>query len=534
MKKVLLALAGVFSLLQISAQELQTQFNWHNLDYEKDGVRGMSVERAYQELLKGRVSQTVVVGVIDSGVDIEHEDLKSKIWVNTDEIAGNGIDDDKNGFIDDVNGWDFIGGVDGQDVLQEQLESARLMVKYEKLFGEKPKKRKLKKYREEYNEYMAIKEEIEQKKKEAAQYLPMYEGLLENFTNSEKILAAQLNKEEFTKSEVEAIDDSSVDIKVRQAKKYWLYLANQGANKAAIEEGVDHFKSQLNYNYNLNYDARSIVGDNPEKLEYTKYGNNEVIGPRAMHGTHVSGIIGADRSNELGIKGVADNVKLMVVRTVPNGDERDKDVANAIRYAADNGAQIINMSFGKPYSPEKHWVDDAVKYAQSKGVLMIAAAGNDNVDIDVKRHFPTKYYEKGGEADNWITVGALSYEDGESMTASFSNYGQQTVDVFAPGVAIYSTVPGSKYEEKQGTSMASPAVAGVAALLKSYFPSLTAAQLKQIILESATDLKDTLVTIPGDNKEVPFGTLSKTGGVVNAYNAVKMAISITNEPSLGQ
>ncbi|MGR3810593.1 S8 family peptidase [Jiulongibacter sp. NS-SX5] len=527
-KKIVSLIAFAVSI-NSAAQELQTKFNWHNLDYQTDGVRGMSVEKAYQGLLEGRKSSTVIVGVIDSGVDIEHEDLKNHIWVNKDEIPDNGIDDEGNGFIDDINGWDFIGGPDGRDVQQEQLESARLLVKYEGFFGEKPKKRKIKKNKEAYEEYQKIQAEIAEKKEEAAQYLPMYEGLLKNFTASEEILQQALNTTELSKAEVEAIDDAEMDIKVRQAKKYWLYLVNQGADRAAIEEGVEHFKGQLNYNVNKDFRPRDIVGDNPDKLEYAKYGNNEVIGPRAMHGTHVSGIIAADRTNETGVMGVADDVEIMVIRTVPDGDERDKDVANAIRYAADNGASIINMSFGKPYSPEKEWVDDAIKYAEEKGVLIIAAAGNDNTDIDENTHYPTKFYKSGGQANNWITVGASSFKNGEEIVASFSNYGDLSVDIFAPGVAIYSTVPGSGYEEKQGTSMAAPAVTGVAALLKSYFPSLTAAEIKKILLTSSVKLSEADVILPGTQETVKFGSLSTTGGLVNAYNAIKMALDLTEQ-----
>lgn len=523
---------GIFLILFSTAvygQELKTKFNWHNLDYEKDGLYGMSVERAYEELLKGRKSTQVIVAVIDSGIDTEHEDLKDVIWKNKGEQAGNGKDDDKNGFVDDTEGWDFIGGADGTDVNQEQLESARLMVKYVKLFGDNPKKRIIKKNKEAYNEYKKIGKEIEEKKAEAAQYLPMYENLLQNFTASEGILKDFLKQEKFTKSDVEGIVDSEAEMLVRQSKQFWLRMNEMGATTADINDGVEHFKNQMNYNYNLDFDARKIVGDNPSKLEYGGYGNNEVKGPDPMHGTHVAGIIGASRENDKGVKGVANNVKIMVIRTVPGGDERDKDVANAIRYAADNGAQVINMSFGKAYSPEKEWVDEAVKYATGKGVIFIAAAGNDSKNVDEETHFPTKFYTKGGQSDSWITVGALDFQAAPNIPAEFSNYGQNTVDVFAPGVAIYSTVPGSKYEEKQGTSMASPAVAGVAALLKSYFPSLSALQLKDIIVQSVLDLSDVDVILPGSDELVKFGTLSKTGGVVNAYKAVKMAIELTEK-----
>jgi subtilisin family serine protease len=511
----------IFSSVAFS-QELKTKPNWFNLDHQRDGIRGMSVEKAYHELLTGKPSQPVIVGVIDSGVDIEHEDLKDVIWVNTGEIPDNGIDDDKNGFVDDVYGWDFIGGANGQDVAQEQLESVRLLIKYDNLFGANPKKKVLRKYKNEYNEYQKIKLEIEEKKAEAAQYLPMYQSLKETFSQAEDVLKEELTFENLTREMVEGIVDSEVDLKVRQAKRYWLYMTEQGVTVKAIEEGIEHFNSQLNFNYNKDFRPRDIVGDNPEKLEYGKYGNNEVKGPRALHGTHVSGIIAANRKNNLGIKGVGDNVKIMVVRTVPDGDERDKDVANAIRYAADNGAQIINMSFGKPYSPEKAWVDDAVKYALSKGVLFIAAAGNESENIDEKPHYPTKNYLKGGQAENWITVGALSHEPGSDMIATFSNYGKKNVDVFAPGVDLYSTVPGSEYQEQSGTSMASPAVAGVAALIKSYYPELSAAQIKEAILKSATVITEQ-VKQPGGEELVPFSSLCVTGGVVNAYDALVLA-----------
>jgi subtilisin family serine protease len=528
MKKIILSVLGLCLFTVSKAQNLKTKANWFNLDYVQDGVRGMSVEKAYAELLIDKASETVIVGVIDSGVDIEHEDLKGKIWFNRAEVAGNGKDDDDNGFIDDVNGWDFLGGADGRDVAQEQAESVRLYIKYSEFFGDKPKKKLLKKYKEEYNTFQKIKKEIDEKRKEAEQYLPMYEGLKENFVIVEEILHGVLGTTEFTKKQVQDIQEPEVELRVRQAKQYWLRMSEMDINAESIEEGLDHFNAQLKFNYNKDFKPRDIVGDNPEKLEYGKYGNNEVLGPRALHGTHVSGIIAANRDNNLGMKGVAEDVKIMVIRTVPDGDERDKDVANAIRYASDNGAKVINMSFGKSYSPEKEWIDDAVKYAESKDVLIVAAAGNENEDIDVNVHYPTKYYKKGGEAQNWITVGASSYEGGKNMVADFSNFGKNGVDVFAPGLAIYSTLPDSKYGEQQGTSMASPAVAGVAALIRSYFPSLTAVQVRQIIIQSVTKLSDDKVILPGDTKLVKFGELCVSGGIVNAYNAVKMALVMTS------
>jgi subtilisin family serine protease len=513
----------------LQAQDLKVKFNWHNLDFEQDGVRGMSTEKAYNELLKGRTSQKVIVGVIDSGIDINHEDLKSIIWKNTKEIEGNGIDDDKNGFIDDVYGWDFIGGADGTDIKNEQLESVRIFNQLNAKFGENPKKKLIKRNKAEYQLFQTVKKDIEESRKEAEQYLPMYSGMLEKIIGAEEVLSKALGKSDFSREDIQNLKEEDFDRPVRQAKQLWMNLAAMGAKRSDIEDGVNHFKEQLDYNLNPDFNARKVIGDDLKKLGYGTYGNNEVTGPDAMHGTHVAGIIGAVRNNKIGVMGVADNVEILTVRCVPNGDERDKDVANAIKYAVDNGAQIINMSFGKPYSPEKNWVDDAVKYAESKGVLLVSAAGNDNTNVDENTHFPSRILNNGKEISSWITVGALNFEEGENLPAVFSNYGKKSVDVFAPGVAIYSTVPNSRYEEKQGTSMASPAVAGVAALLKSYFPSLTAVQIKDIILKSAVNIGDTKVNLPGEKSKVDFSELSVTGGVVNAYNAVKMAIEITSK-----
>jgi subtilisin family serine protease len=518
----------IFFLISISgfAQTLKSLPNWHNLDFEKDGVMGMSTEKAY-ELLKGRKSKTVVVAIIDSGIDIQHEDLKSTIWINPKEIAGNGIDDDKNGFVDDINGWDFIGGADGKDIGPEQVEIVRLYNDLFAKFGEKPKKRKIRKNKADYEKMLDFKKQIDAKRDEAAQYLPMYKNMMEQFTKTSEVLSKALGKTDFTEEEVNKIDESQVERNVRAAKQAYIGLLKMGVTKSDLNEGLKQLDEQLNYNYNLDYNPRKIVGDNPAILEYGKYGNAEVTGPDAEHGTHVAGIIGANRTNTIGVKGIADNVKIMVIRCVPAGDERDKDVANAIRYAADNGAEIVNMSFGKAESPQKYWVDEAALYAQSKGVLLISAAGNEGQNIDNKKTYPSRKTTKNETINSWICVGANGYSKDDKLPASFSNYGKTAVDVFAPGVAIYSSVVGSKYTEHDGTSMASPACVGVAALIKSYFPSLTALEIKEIIMASASKIPGLDVVKPGGKDTEKFSELSQTGGVVNAFNAVKMAIEKT-------
>ncbi|MCP9769027.1 peptidase S8 [Lacihabitans sp. LS3-19] len=526
MKKIVFFL---FIIINANAQDLKTKFNWHNLDLQDDGVRGMSTEKAYKELLKNRPSKTVIVGVIDSGIDIKHEDLKDIIWINSKEIPGNGVDDDKNGFIDDVDGWDFIGGASGQDINQEQLESVRILKSLEEKFGENPSKRLKKKNKVDFALMSTLKSEINEKRQEATQYLPMYKGMYDRISKAEDLLKKTIGKETITKEDVIELKEENFDRSVRAAKQAWLNLIAMGATLTDIKEGVTHFEEEIEYNLNEKFDPRKIVGDDLKTLGYGSYGNNEVTGPDAMHGTHVAGIIGASRNNNLGVMGVADNVQIMTIRCVPNGDERDKDVANAIKYAVDNGAEVINMSFGKPYSPEKKWVDEAVKYAESKGVLLVSAAGNESEDIDQHVHYPTRILNNGKTISSWITVGASSFTEGEELPADFSNYGKNGVDVFAPGVAIYSSVPGSRYEEKQGTSMASPAVAGVAALLKSYFPTLTANQIKNIILETSVKLNGVSVNLPGEKTKVDFSELCNTAGIVNTYNAVKMAIQMVEK-----
>ncbi|GAB1462797.1 S8 family peptidase [Pedobacter sp.] len=481
--------------------------NWYNLDLKIDSVFGISTEKAYTELLKGKKSTTVIVGILDSGVDGVHEDLKSVMWVNKKEKAGNGKDDDKNGYIDDVNGWSFLGGKDG-NVNQETLEITRLVRRDAARFANVTEENVAAADRKAFETYLANKKELQKGLDKAKANLQRFESV----KNAVEGVAKKIGKENPT---LEDIKNFTAEGQIENSIKNTLIraLANMDYKtfyETQIKPGYDHYYDQVNYNYNLTFNPRNIVGDNENNSNERIYGNADSKGPDPSHGTHVAGIVGADRKNTLGINGVADNVLLMAVRNVPNGDERDKDVANAIRYAVDNGAKVLNMSFGKAYSWDKKVVDDAVKYAVSKDVLLVHAAGNDNKNLDVETNFPTNKYEDGTLADAWLTVGASTPYNDNRLKASFSNYGKTTVDVFAPGFAIYSTYPDQKYQDNNGTSMASPVVAGLAALIRSYYPKLKAVQVKEIIMKSvekADALKD----------------ISVTGGVVNAYNALKLA-----------
>ena len=523
--------------------------NWFNLDSKENNVNGVSTEKTYSELLKGKKGQTVVVAVIDNGLDFNHEDLKDIAWTNPKEIAGNGKDDDGNGFIDDIHGWNFLGGSDGKNVVHETLEMTRLFAllkpKYDNIDSTKvaPADKK------EYEQYKKWKKEIEQNLQESQEELAQLESIKTIIIGGLDAVAEKLGDKPVTKANVEAINAGSnpnlnagkniilkrlsttnEPVTVQGVKEFWL---------EQIQPDIEHYESKVNYQYNVNYDSRkTIIKDNYANSYEHNYGNNMVNLPDAMHGTHVAGIIGASRSNDIGIKGVADNVRIMSVRVVPDGDERDKDVANGIIYAVDNGAQVINMSFGKGQSWDKTAVDKAVKYAAAHDVLIVHAAGNDSKDNDDKgnSNFPTARFEKSGwfckkKASNWIEVGALSWKKGEDAVAPFSNYGHQNVDVFSPGVDIYSTVPDGKYKSLSGTSMASPVTAGVAALIRSYFPTLTAEQVKSCIENSAVK-QNYNVKKPGTDALVPFSSLSKTGGIVNAYEAVKLAGTIQGKKKI--
>jgi cell wall-associated protease len=502
--------------------------DWFVRDPETDKVQGVSADRAYETLLKGQQSRTVIVAVIDGGVDIGHEDLQGVIWVNEDEIAGNGIDDDKNGYIDDVNGWNFIGGKEANvdaDTYELTREYKRLSARYEVYEGggKVPKKQ-----RDEYERYLAIKDKYEKLK---AKNERMYENIRSfylNFASSVDTLKYAMGTDTLTLEKVEAFEPKE-PVYIFAKGIITAMSRNVGEDLTLeellheLEQGYEELRTIVEFGYNPDFDSRLIVGDNYADLYEKGYGNNDVEGPDALHGTHVAGIIAANRTNDIGIRGVAANVRIMPIRAVPNGDERDKDVANAIIYAVDNGAQVINMSFGKSYSPEKIAVDKAVRYAEQKGVVLVHAAGNDGADNDEKANFPNRIYLDGKEARNWLEIGASSFGSDEDFVGGFSNYGKKSVDVFAPGVNIYSTAPDNQYEDLQGTSMAAPMVAGVAALLLSYFPDLSAVEVRDILRNSSRKFDGLDVQKPGGGGKTDFSNLSISGGLINAFEAVKMA-----------
>ncbi|GAB4333785.1 MAG: S8 family peptidase [Flammeovirgaceae bacterium] len=499
--------------------------NWHHLDIAQHGFYGVSTEKAYEYLKsKNAKPKEVVVAVIDSGIDTEHEDLKEVIWKNPKEIAGNGKDDDGNGYEDDIFGWNFIGGKDGSHVNHDTYEATRLYKKYSAKFSGKQASEIPADQKTEYELFLKVKEKYESKALEIMENYEGYKNFYEGLKRAKKLMEAYFGMENVPMDSIKSLQ--SPDFVIQRFQGLIMFAEMNGLDEANILEAMDYYKNSLEYGYNPDFEPRKIVGDDYFNFKDKFYGNADVKGPDAKHGTHVAGIIAASRNNSKGMDGIADNVKIMVLRAVPNGDERDKDIANAIYYAVDNGAKVINMSFGKNFSPEKELVDAAVKYAESKGVLLVHAAGNSSLNTDIEENFPKKQYLNDKKsANNWIEVGALSWRNGDKMVAKFSNYGKKSVDIFSPGVDIYSTTPESKYEQLSGTSMAAPVTAGIAAMILSYYPELSANQVKECILKSAIKLKGQKVIKPAEEGTdvVDFAELSETGGIVNAFEAIKMA-----------
>ena len=519
----------LFPILSFGQTKDTPPANWFNLDYERDGVMGISTEKAYEQLLNGKKSTTVVVAVIDGGVDVNHEDLKDIIWINEKDSAATGTDEDGNGYINDRYGWNFIGNANGENVHYDNLEVTRLVRELEPRYvSVLPSTPMSGEERREFAEYQKMVTYYANKTQEARFGQVSYTGL-KRVVDS---MVTRIGKENPTLADFDnyKADGDLEKMALRIVKKELKDEPDFGVFYTDLEDGVEHFNNQVDYHLNKEFDSRHIVGDDYENSRERYYGNADVTGPDADHGTHVAGIIGAVRTNDIGIKGVADDVRIMVLRTVPDGDERDKDVANSIRYAVENGAKVINMSFGKAFAKDKAVVDDAVRFAMDNDVLLIHAAGNDGQDNDATPNFPNRNFVDSlginkGEASAWIEVGASQWNNDGDLVAPFSNYGRRSVDVFAPGVKIHSTMPGSTYKDQQGTSMAAPVVAGLAALIRSYYPELPAVEVKRIIMQSVTrvDQRVKVAGPDGRNMRVSMNDICVTGGVVNAYRAMELA-----------
>ncbi len=519
-----LAALALLAVLPAAAQEADTTpGDWfHQSPAVAGQFPGASVDAAYARLAGRAPARRVVVAVIDGGVDVRHPALQGRLWTNTREIAGNGIDDDGNGYVDDIHGWNFLGGPDGRSVNAETYEVTRIYARLRERYEGKRESEVPEADRAEFRSFLVARQRFLEGRQEARQQWPAVEQLYRR-------TSAAMGKIRSALGLADNADVSDADLarlpavpELQAARQAVGELVMYGLTFGDLTAYYEQLKGQVEVGYNADANERAIVGDDPNDLTNRSYGNADVAGPDAMHGTHVAGIIAGGRSG-FPQRGIAESVEIMGVRAVPNGDERDKDVANAIRYAVDNGANIINMSFGKTMSPEKSYVDDAMRYAASKNVLIVHAAGNDGADVDTADNFPRARYLDGAVSPTWIEVGASNWEAGRTLAADFSNYGATTVDVFAPGVDIGSTLPDGRYGELDGTSMAAPVVSGVAALVWAYYPALSATDLRAVILESSRRFATLRVTRPGSQAIVAWPSLSVTGGLLDADAALALA-----------
>jgi subtilisin family serine protease len=490
--------------------------NWYNKEPSKK-VAGTAVDKTYEDVLKKRAAKkTIIVAVMDSGVDIDHPDLKDQIWTNAGEIPGNGIDDDKNGYTDDVHGWNFLGNSKGENINIETYEFVRIV-----------------KQGASHPDYAAAKAMFDKTLKERKEEL---DKILESEKKIEEARATLLKATGVTVRRGADLRNMKLNDTISiEAYNFFVRKFKNGYTEEGFNSRKQRVSDIINYSLDINFDPRSkIIGDDPA-VDNMKYGNADVKGPRSNHGTGVAGLIGAARDNGFGTNGVAKYVKLMPIRTTPNGDERDKDIALGIRYAVENGADIINMSFGKGFSPNKALVDEAIRMAEKKGVLIIHAAGNDGVDIDKDIHYPNDTYLDNVKASNFLTVGASTMTPGPELPAVFSNYGKQHVDVFAPGESIITTDTSNLYSVHSGTSESAPIVAGIAAMLLAYHPDLSPAQVIEILKSTVSDYSKEDVLIPDVVNEkratVKFSELCVSGGIVNAYEAMKLADKLEKKKS---
>jgi subtilisin family serine protease len=536
MKFLSLSLIFLFFYSGSHSQSVHSRKNgWHLLDPSNDGYMGISVDKAY-DLLRDRKASTVIVAVIDSGIDTLQEDLRPVLWRNPKEINGNGKDDDGNGYTDDIYGWNFCGAPNGENLQRNSHEIERVYHKWKTEFeGKKetdiPAEKKFL-----YQQWVKAADLINKDYEEAKKSQEDVKNFVTTAEISSKILCDALKVKEFTSDDIAPLV-SKKDKKIAASAEIWKDIFSRGDATTKNTQVLEEVNTYLNDIYkkidlklNAPEDLRGkLVKDNYLDINDRFYGNNNLKSGSGDHGTLVAGTIAAVRHNGIGIDGIADHVQIMAIRAVPGGDEHDKDVALAIRYAVDNGASIINMSFGKPVSPYKQFVDDAVKYAASKGVLLVHGSGNDGMDITKDIFYPNPVYMDGSRATNYITVGASGDESTGGYAADFSNYSSKWVDLFAPGMNIYSTATDNRYVGADGTSLACPVVSGVAALLKSYFPSLTPEQMITILTTSGKTINEKVQQPGKENKMVPFSSLSSSGKIVNAYEAVKLVMEWEKE-----
>ncbi|KAB8151449.1 S8 family serine peptidase [Kordia sp. TARA_039_SRF] len=520
--------AGFMKNEALTTEEKQ---HWHFKDIYTDSIPGISLDKAYTTLLKGKKGDTIIVAVLDMRIHKNHEDIKDFIWTNTDEIPNNGIDDEHNGYIDDIHGWNFLGNSKGEQAYRANFEYVRIIRKFKAKFDGKKREEFEGKSLENFDEYLRAKKVYNEDLKYTKRKLSSlkYKQIRKNFL--EQNILKELPNSSLS---VDALKNLKItDKKLANNIKLLIQLKKDSVKDAF---DIELEKRYLDFYLNEEFNERLIMGDDINNLDDKTYGNNNVTSDNSTsshtHAIKVAGIIAANRNNKIGIKGITNQVKIMPIAISPYGDEQDKDMALGIRYAVDNGAKIINISSSKKFSIHEEWVFNALRYAEKNDVLVVTSAGNEAENLDFIQNYPDDTENKNYEiVNNFIKVGASTHQLNESLIHYTSNYGKESVDIFAPGKNIYTTYPNNNYDYSSGTSYASPIVTGVAALIRSNYPNLSATEVKEIIINSGVEIKWSVSKPPNTNNKdlVPFSSLSKSGKIVNAYNALLLAEEISKK-----
>jgi len=508
---------------KLSQEQLKS---WQHKDLISDSIPGISLDKAYQELIKNKKGKDIIVAVIDMQLDINHEELNQSIWKNKKEIPNNNIDDDNNGYIDDIHGWNFLGNSKGESVYESNFEYVRIVRNYNSFIKTNNNKIIL----EDNNKYIIYKKAdsiLQVNLKEYKNEVAYYKKYKIRFNNWKLELKKYFPNEKYTIKKLKSIKTNNN--KTQDAINKITHSLKYDLMDRWIDKTIKNNQRYLDFYLNINYNDRELIGDDENNIEDTNYGFHNVginQNLKTYHATYVTGLLSANRNNKIGINGISNNIKIMPIVVASNGDENDKDIALAIRYAVNNGAKIINMSFGKAFSTNKVWVTEALKHAEKHNVLCVHSAGNEFQNIDIVNDYPNDIDGNNKEIlNNFIVVGASTRHVNNKLVSDFSNYGRNNVDIFAPGETIYTTKINNTYKFKSGTSMATPLVSGIAALIWLQYPKLKAHEVKEIILESGVsyDIDVELPSYDEEKKLVPFKSLSKSGKIVNAYNALLLA-----------
>jgi subtilisin family serine protease len=511
---------------------------WHWKDLEKDGVHGVSLFKAQQLLTDLKLKpMPIIIAILDGGIDTAHLQIKPLLWNNPKEIPGNALDDDQNGYIDDVHGWNFLGNAAGQNINKASDEKSRIYHRYKNEF----KQDKIDsvswdaKKKQDFYSWQQAAAEIVFSEDDAAN-LSFIKMARNAVVKMGLILIREIVDTNFTTEQLEAyqpIGKLTADTKISYLRTMQaLGIDRMSGHHSIVEDLNDYIAGKDQSAVSIDTPPedlrKKITQDQYENFNDQYYGNNNITGPNAKHGTHVAGLAAGIVDTNFTKSNFSNPIQIMGVRVVPDGDEYDKDVALGIRYAVNNGAKVINMSFGKSFSPEQAWVDSAIRYAASKDVLIIHSAGNESYDLNNKSVYPSPYSNVfKDKASNMITVGASSDPViAESILTDFSNYGNKIVDVLSPGNKIFSSLPNQAFGFLNGTSMSAPILSHIAALVRAYFPKLSATEVKAILLQSNWKPNDSnaLFPIPQTDQSIKLTDISAEGGIINAALSIQNAI----------